>query len=188
MSEIAFAAHTDIFRGFPNSTCRRIFAKNGRPYLHPLPGLARKSIRTVPSTENPSITRYPEFATAQAEKLLSESGRWLGNLLDMESREGKRYVFLTGINRLTAVFLLLAPAPWPYSYYIFLRWFVFLSALLHIGASISRRRLLALVVFVPIGLLFNPVEPVYLSKSVWAIIDFFAAMFVVIGHEELNND
>jgi hypothetical protein len=188
MYEIAFAAHTDIFGCFPSATCRRIFAKNGYQYLPPLPGLARKSIRMVRSIENLSITRYPEFATAQAEKSLSESGRWLGNLLDMESREGKRNVFLTGINRLTAGLLLFAPASWPYSYYIFLRWFVFLSMLLHIGASISRHRLLALVVFVSIGLLFNPIEPIYLSKGVWVFIDLFAAMFVVIGHEELNND
>ena len=105
----------------------------------------------------------------------------------MKSHEEKLSVLLTGINRLTAILLLLAIASWPYSYYIFLRWFVFLSALLHIGVSIPRRRLSALVIFLLIGLLFNPIEPVYLSKGVWVIIDFFAAMFVVIGHEELGN-
>lgn len=106
----------------------------------------------------------------------------------MESRQGKRNLYLTGINRLTAALLLLAPAPWPYSYYIFLRWFVLLSALVHIGISISRHRPLAMLVFVPIGLLFNPIAPVFLSKGVWVVIDFFAAMFVVIGYEELNKE
>jgi hypothetical protein len=39
----------------------------------------------------------------------------------------------------------------------------------------------------PIGLLFNPIELVYLSKGVWVFIDFVAAMFVVISHEEPDN-
>ncbi len=105
----------------------------------------------------------------------------------MKPDDEKPDVLLTGINRLTAVLLLSAPLPWPYSYYIFLRWFVFLSVLLHISVAISRRRPLAWVFFLPIGLLFNPIEPVYLSKGVWAIIDFFAAMFMVIGHEDLHK-
>jgi len=105
----------------------------------------------------------------------------------MESGQGKLSVYLSSINKLTCALLLLAPLPWPYSYYIFLRWFVLLSALVHVGFSVSRRCPLALLVFVPIGLLFNPIEPIYLSKVVWAIIDFFAAMFVVIGYEELTK-
>lgn len=99
----------------------------------------------------------------------------------------KSDMILKSINRLTAILLLLAALPWPYSYYIFLRWFVFVSSILHIGVSLSKRRFVALVVFLPIGLLFNPIDPVYLSKGVWVIIDFFAAMFVVIGYEDLNN-
>ncbi|MGO8756439.1 MAG: DUF6804 family protein [Gallionellaceae bacterium] len=106
----------------------------------------------------------------------------------MKSHEKNPKVFLTGINRLTAILLLLAIASWPYSYYIFLRWFVFLSALLHIGVSISKRRMSALVIYLLIGLLFNPIEPIYLSKGVWVIIDFFAAMFVVIGYEDLDDE
>lgn len=91
------------------------------------------------------------------------------------------------VSPVTCALLLLAPLPWPYSYYIFLRWFVLLSAFAHIGFSISRHRPLALLVFVPIGLLFNPVEPVFLSKGVWVIIDFFATMFVLVGYEELTK-
>ena len=104
----------------------------------------------------------------------------------MEARDEKS-AYLTGINRLTAILLLLAPAAWPYSYYIFLRWFVLLSALIHIGFSISRRRYLALVVFVPLGLLFNPIETIYLSKGVWVVLDLFAVLFVVIGYEDQSK-
>lgn len=108
----------------------------------------------------------------------------------METHQETRNLYLTGVNRLTAALLLLATAPWPNSYYIFLRWFVLLSALVHIGFSISRHCPLGMLVlvFVPMALLFNPIEPVYLSKGAWVIIDVFAAMFVVVGHEELNKD
>lgn len=123
----------------------------------------------------------------QVEELPNEFGLWLGNSIEMESRQVKSKEYLNGINKLTCALLLLALLPWPYSYYIFLRWFVFLSAIVHIGFSISWRRPLALLVFVSLGLLLNPIEPVYLSKGVWAIIDFFGAMFVVVGYEELTK-
>ena len=101
--------------------------------------------------------------------------------------QNKHNTYLSGINKLTIGLLLLSPFHWPYSYYIFLRWFVLLSALAHIGFSIWRRRPLGLLVFVPIGLLFNPIDPVYLSKAIWAIIDIFAAIFVLVGYEELTK-
>ena len=105
----------------------------------------------------------------------------------MGSRITKYDAILSGINKATVIFLLLALGSWPYSYYIFLRWFVFLSTVLHIGVSISRRRFLVLAVFVPIGMLFNPLYPVYLSKGAWVFIDIFAAMFMVISYEDLNH-
>lgn len=105
----------------------------------------------------------------------------------MERPNANSDEFLSGANKLTALLLLVAPLPWPYSYYIFVRWFIFFSALYHISASFSRRHYLALISFVPIGLLFNPIEPVFLSKEIWSVLDFLAAMFCVIGYEDLKE-
>ncbi len=101
--------------------------------------------------------------------------------------QSKHYACLSGISKLTIALLLLAPFHWPYSYYIFLRWFVLLSTLAHIGFSIWLRRPLCLLIFVPIGLLFNPIEPIYFSKDNWAIIDFVAAILILVGYEELTK-
>lgn len=86
------------FGCFPRVTSRRLSGKNGHPYSLHLHGLARRSIRTGPSTEKPSITRCLGFETALAEKSLSESGRSLANLLNMKSHEEKPGVLLKGIN------------------------------------------------------------------------------------------
>ena len=83
--------------------------------------------------------------------------------------------------------LLLAIAPLPYSYYIFLRWAILLSCCLHGYYALQKKRMSALVIFIVLGVLFNPFDPVYLSKGLWMFIDLLAALSVFIGMEDIKK-
>ena len=45
----------------------------------------------------------------------------------------------------------------------------------------------ALVIFIVLGVLFNPFDPVYLSKGLWMFIDLLAALSVFIGMEDIKK-
>ena len=78
---------------------------------------------------------------------------------------------------ISGVCLLLAiPTGWPYDFYVLLRWFIFgVSAYVAYGFYKSNLPAWALI-FGGIFLLFNPIFPVYLSKSSWVLIDFVSAI------------
>lgn len=69
---------------------------------------------------------------------------------------------------------------WPYGYYMILRWVVAFTA----------GWLLALVwatptnwkwIFGVIAVAFNPIVPIYLSRSVWAVLDVAAALLLLMS-------
>ena len=72
---------------------------------------------------------------------------------------------------------------WPYSYFILLRWAIFIISLLVLnGFYISNLKGWA-IVFGAIALLFNPFYPVYLNKQTWIPIDFISAiLFFIAGY------
>lgn len=89
----------------------------------------------------------------------------------------------------SGILLLLGiPTGWPYSYYILLRWIIFISsAIVAYGFYNSKLQAWALV-FGAMAILFNPIIPVYLSKSTWVIFDFIgAALFFMAGYSFKNE-
>lgn len=76
-----------------------------------------------------------------------------------------------------AIALWLAIASWPYIYYTTLRWAVFLGAIYLGYKAFSGNRFGWLIGFVGVGVLFNPIMPIYLSKGEWVLIDIAAAFF-----------
>jgi hypothetical protein len=79
-------------------------------------------------------------------------------------------------------FLLLAiPSGWPYSFYILLRWVIFFIALIVANETYKNNINGWALVFLGMAFLFNPILPVYLSKSSWVMIDFVGASLFFIG-------
>ncbi|MCM8787533.1 MAG: hypothetical protein NC935_05710 [Candidatus Omnitrophica bacterium] len=79
---------------------------------------------------------------------------------------------------ISGLMLFLALGYHPYSYYITLRWIVSISSF-YSGWVMSKikRHNWAWFFFI-VGVLFNPIIPVYLNRSTWQIIDFaFAVVF-----------
>ncbi|HRE16914.1 MAG TPA: hypothetical protein PLW86_07570 [Rhodocyclaceae bacterium] len=71
--------------------------------------------------------------------------------------------------------LVAAVLPLPYSYYMFLRWAVTLSAGLHLALAVQSKLWGVAAVCAGIAILFNPLAPVYLTKGIWAALDIAAA-------------
>lgn len=77
-----------------------------------------------------------------------------------------------------AVLLLVALFELPYGYYIFLRWTVCIAACFTAWAfyAANERPTLIMLLMTVIAILFNPIVPVHLTRSTWAIIDVVTAI------------
>lgn len=77
----------------------------------------------------------------------------------------------------SGILLLLAiPSGWPYGYYIFLRWVIFITSILVANGFYKAEITGWVFVFGALAFLFNPILPIYLNKSSWVAIDLIAAM------------
>ncbi|MFN3832117.1 MAG: DUF6804 family protein [Allorhizobium sp.] len=75
-----------------------------------------------------------------------------------------------------AALLLAALLPMPYGYYGFMRLAVTVAACIWAWTAYEREGLTGQVVLAgALALLFNPILPVHLSRSIWAPIDVLAA-------------
>jgi len=75
-----------------------------------------------------------------------------------------------------AAFLLGALAPWPYGYFVVLRWVVGVAALMMAFRAHDVKRLWATWTFGFVTLLFNPLIPIHLTRELWAPIDLLTAV------------
>lgn len=82
-----------------------------------------------------------------------------------------------GLCIISGVLLILAiPTGWPYSYYIFLRWVIFISSIIIAYNFYNSKLTLWTFIFGAIAFIFNPIAPIYLNKQSWVPIDFIAAI------------
>jgi hypothetical protein len=94
-----------------------------------------------------------------------------------------RVVLTALLHFIPAGMLVLALGRWPYGYYMLLRVVVFAAALLIAGLIYQRAKTFTpwLGVFVVIGVIFNPIVPLNLTRSVRSILNLAgAALFA--GH------
>ena len=93
-----------------------------------------------------------------------------------------KYFTLPNILKIITVLLLFyATSRNRYSYYIFLRWYVFISCIYFAYKSNEENNKIWLVVFSVISLLFNPIIPVYLKKEIWSLIDIGSGVIIFIS-------
>ena len=77
---------------------------------------------------------------------------------------------------LTIFILFGAIAEWPYGYYILLRWITCITSILVAFQAFEKNIDWAKVVFIVIAILFNPLAPIYLSRSTWIPLDIITAI------------
>jgi hypothetical protein len=82
---------------------------------------------------------------------------------------------------MAAAMLMIALGSHAYGYYTLLRWVVCAAAVLFVISYYARRAMWAVWVFGFIALLFNPIAPIRLARSTWAIVDAVTAIVFVVG-------
>jgi hypothetical protein len=91
----------------------------------------------------------------------------------MKSRFIKYFVILS-------IFMLFgAIAEWPYGYYSLLRWITCITSILVAFQAFEKNIDWAKVVLIVIAILFNPLFPVHLSRSIWIPLDIITAIFFI---------
>lgn len=80
---------------------------------------------------------------------------------------------------LTVFMLFGAIAELPYCYYILLRWITCITSILVAFQAFEKNIDWAKVVFIVIAILFNPLAPVYLSRSTWIPLDIITAILFI---------
>jgi len=91
----------------------------------------------------------------------------------MKNRFIKYFVILS-------IFMLLgAIAEWPYGYYSLLRWITCIASILVAFQAFEKNIDWAKVIFIIIVILFNPLAPIYLSRSTWIPIDIITAILLI---------
>ena len=92
----------------------------------------------------------------------------------------KKYKHLFIIPQIFIIILLLnAFAYNPYSYYIFLRWAIFLVMLFNLYNYIKRMDK-SFFVFVAILIIYNPIRPVHLTREIWSVINLATIISILI--------
>ena len=84
---------------------------------------------------------------------------------------------------LTAILLVVGCFRLPVGYYTFLRFVVFIASIILIIENRGKGLAVVIIVTALLGILFNPIIPVYLhNKTAWIIIDGLAsAWFIVLS-------
>jgi hypothetical protein len=87
----------------------------------------------------------------------------------LEIMRSVRFALLLG-----AAALLAAIYPWPYDYYVFLRFLV--CGICIFAAYVSLREHSALAFpFLAVGILFNPLVPAHMTRAIWIGVDLVVA-------------
>jgi len=89
---------------------------------------------------------------------------------------------------LSIIMLFGAIAEWPYGYYTFLRWFTCITAIFITLQAFEKNLDWAKVVFIVIAIIFNPLVPIYLSRSIWISIDIITAILFIFALKLLQGN
>ena len=95
------------------------------------------------------------------------------------SNQKDKNIFTKYFIILTIFMLFGAIAEWPYGYYILLRWITCITSILVSFQAFEKNIDWAKVVFIVIAILFNPLAPIYLSRSIWIPLDIVTAILFI---------
>ena len=68
---------------------------------------------------------------------------------------------------------------WPYDYYVFFRYLSFLVLTVIATISFFHKKLTVVFISMALALLFNPIFPIYLSRSIWFYINLSTGAFLL---------
>ena len=80
---------------------------------------------------------------------------------------------------LSVISLFGAIAEWPYGYYVFLRWITCIASILVAFQAFEKNIDWAKAIFIIVAILFNPLAPIHLSRSIWIPLDIITAILFI---------
>ena len=75
-----------------------------------------------------------------------------------------------------AILLFVGVFPLEYSYYVILRWVVFIASIYICFDAMFRYGSLQIIPLI-ICITFNPIFPIYMSKGIWAFVDILSGIY-----------
>ena len=91
---------------------------------------------------------------------------------------------MKNLNKIVAGLLLIALLPLPYFYYQLLRIVVIVAAAIYAYKFYKDNQMAKVITFGIIALIWNPIFPIYMDKSVWMILDIVGAVVFYFGSSE----
>ena len=88
---------------------------------------------------------------------------------------------MNNLNKIVAVLLLIALLPLPYFYYQLLRIVVTVVAPIYAYKFYEDNQMPKVIIFGIIAIIWNPIFPIYMDKSVWMILDIVGATVFFFG-------
>ena len=84
------------------------------------------------------------------------------------------------VNIASVILLIIAIGQNPYSYYIFLRVFLFVASVINLYFLFQKKDKFWGTFFFIVAIIYNPILPLYLTKSLWSIINLLTIIFISI--------
>ena len=91
---------------------------------------------------------------------------------------------MNNLNKIVAVLLLIALLPLPYAYFQLLRIVVTIVAAIYAYSFYEDNQMPKAIIFGVIVLIWNPIFPIFMDKSVWLILDIIGAVIFYFGSPE----
>ena len=98
--------------------------------------------------------------------------------------------FIKKIYLINAIVVMIAIFPLPIGYYTFTRIVVFISMTLLIYYYKTKNKSVSnnIIIYALIGILFNPIIPIYLHNSfIWSVIDFILFLFMTYNYFKIKS-
>lgn len=87
-----------------------------------------------------------------------------------------------------ALLFLLCLAPMPYGFYSLVRFVAMIAFAIYAYIYHEKKNNKLAVAFLSLAILFQPLLPIYLGRTLWNIVDVLVAIFLIILYIKENNN
>lgn len=87
-----------------------------------------------------------------------------------------------------SLLFLLCLAPMPYGFYSLVRFVAMIAFAIYAYIYHEKKSNKLAVAFLSLAILFQPLLPIYLGRTLWNIVDVFVAIFLIVLYIKENNN
>lgn len=91
------------------------------------------------------------------------------------------------IKLILSILFLLCLAPMPYGFYSMIRFVAMIAFAIYAYAYYEKKNNRLAITFLSLAILFQPLLPIYLGRTLWNIVDVAVAVFLIILYIKENQ-